>query len=293
MARSIHASESAPQCPPSGDFYSDTLRKLLRSGEIDLTMRVLVVCGGDRDRDALHQCGFRHVTISNLDVRMRGDEFAPFQWSYQDAEHLTFADDQFDLCIAHSGLHHCRSPHRALIEMYRVAKVGVLVFEPYDGPFARLGVLLNIAQEYEVAAVFDNDLAFGGLQNTEVPNYVYRWTEIEVRKSIQSYAPFGRHRFSFFYATRVPWSRFRLLKNKVYLGLALTSIALVRLVGLVFPRVCNNFAFFVLKPRMPDDLFPWLTLADADKSVRGNITVNKDWFTRRYRKQQAKVPAPD
>jgi SAM-dependent methyltransferase len=262
----------------TGDFYAETVRKVTRQGALRPDMRVLVVCGGERDREALLSCGLRNVTISNLDTRMRGDEFAPYEWSFQDAEELKFEDRSFDFVIAHSGLHHCASPHRALCEMYRVARVGLLVFEPHDGKLVRLGVRLNVGQEYETAAVFDNGMTFGGVRNGPIPNYVYRWTEDEVKKAVQSYSPIGRHEFSFFYATRVPWSRLRILKNRLVLGAVVVSLPLVKLVSVLFPKVCNNFAFMVVKPTVPDELFPWLRVSGD------SIAVNEAWLTERYKK---------
>lgn len=260
------------------EFYASTLQRLMKKGVLTPNMRMLVICGGLLDRQVLADCGFNDVVISNVDSRLKGDEFAPFRWSFQDAERLTFVDDEFDFCLVHSGLHHCRSPHRALLEMYRVARVGILVFEPRDGALVRLGVRLNIGQEYEVAAVYDNAMAFGGVGNSELPNYVYRWTPSEVRKAIKSFAPIGEHKFSFFYALRVPWSRLRLLRNKAYLAGVAVVVPFLKALSLCTPSLCNNFAFLVLKPRVPEDLFPWLVLAG------GRITLNGAWFRRRYRK---------
>src|SRR5260221_1631337 len=110
------------------DHYTNALRKLLDQGLIKREMQVLVVCGGPHDREILLSAGFTNVTISNVDPRLTGTEFAPFTWCFQDAENLTFKDGEFDFCIAHDGLHHCQSPHRGLLEMYRVAKKGLLVF---------------------------------------------------------------------------------------------------------------------------------------------------------------------
>ncbi|GJG87401.1 hypothetical protein tb265_25820 [Gemmatimonadetes bacterium T265] len=258
------------------DFYVDTVRRLLRDGTLTPTTRVLVVCGGDYDRQSLLACGLTDVVISNVDPRMQGDEFAPYAWSFQDVEDITLPDGAFDFVIAHSGLHHCRSPHRGLCEMYRVARRGVLVFEPRDGLLPRLAVRLDLGQEYEVAAVFDNGMAFGGVRNTEVPNFVYRWTEGEVRKTIQSYAPIGRHHFAFYYATRLPWSRLRMLKSRVQRAAALAVLPVVRLAGVLFPRACNNFAFLVLKPEIPRGLFPWLSAPD------GVPALNREWVRARY-----------
>jgi SAM-dependent methyltransferase len=258
------------------EFYADTLRGLLEKGVLRTDMRILVICGGRLDRDVLQECGFRDVLISNLDARLKGDEFAPFQWSFEDAERLTFADNEFDFCIVHSGLHHCHSPHRALLEMYRVARLGLLVFEPRDGFMVRLGVRLNVGQQYEVAAVFDNNMTFGGVRNSEIPNYVYRWTPGEVRKVVQSFAPIGNHRCTFFYALRVPWSRLKLLKNKVYLLGVVAVLPALKVLSLFLPTFCNNFGFLVLKPRLPEDVFPWLTVVD------GRIALDREWVTTRY-----------
>ena len=261
------------------DFYTDTVCDLLKRGVLNRDMRVLVLCGGALDRRVLEGCGFQNVVISNLDSRLHEHEFAPFQWSFQDAEHLSFTDNEFDFCIVHSGLHHCHSPHRALLEMYRVARAGLLVFEPRDGALVRLGVRLNLGQEYEVAAVCRNDMKFGGVRNTQFPNYVYRWTPNEVRKTIKSFAPFGEHKFIFFYALRVPWSRLRLLRNKVYLAGVVAVLPALKALSLIAPGFCNNFGFVVLKPRIPEELFPWLMVDN------GLVALNREWVSARYRKR--------
>ena len=161
------------------DFYGDTVRHLLRDGTLTTTMDILVVCGGETDRAVLADSGFRHVVISNLDPGPDPDAFAPFTWSHRDAERLGFPDGSFDFCVVHSGLHHCHAPHLALLEMYRVARKGLLLFEPYDNLLTRVGVRLNIGQECEHASVFYNGCARGGVGNSAIPNHVYRWTERE------------------------------------------------------------------------------------------------------------------
>ena len=215
------------------------------------------------DQQVLARAGFRDVVISNLDVRMKGDEFAPFQWSYQDAERLGFADNEFALVVAHSGLHHCRSPHRALLEMYRVASKGVLVFEPRDGLLVQYGVRLGLGQEYEVAAVVANGGAYGGVENSAVPNYVYRWTARDVEKTIQSYAPHARHTYRYFYALRAPRAATGMRRGSWRLPLTRTlDFALSRLAR-IFPAFANNIGFFIGKPALPRDLQPWVRQEDG------------------------------
>jgi SAM-dependent methyltransferase len=267
----------APRAPIEDTFYPDTLVDLVQRGVLSRDMRLLVACGGTYDRDVLIGLGFANVTISNLDTRLRGDEFAPYSWSSQDVENLTFSDGEFDFALVHNGLHHCFSPHRGLLELYRVARLGVLAFEPRDTFLVRLGVKLNFGQQYEIAAVSHNGLEFGGVGNTRIPNYVYRWTEREFEKTIESYAPYGQHRFFYRYAMRVNWSRLRGMRNKVFALTVIASLPLMRVVFSVFPRQANGFAFAVQKPQLPAQLHPWLKLTD------GQVSPNRAWLDARYR----------
>jgi len=258
------------------DFYIDILQDLLSKGALDLNMRILVLCGGPRDRAALLSCGIRAATISNVDPRMTGNEYAPFEWKFQDAEHVSFENDSFDFCIAADGLHHCQSPHRALLEMYRVARLGIIVLEPRDNLTTRIGVRLGFGQDYETAAVHDNAAKFGGVRNTEIPNFVYRWTEREIEKTVQAYAPWGKHQFIYWYKLRLPWLQLRTRRSKAKLLLTMAAYPFLRLLTWIFPGQSNNFAFAILKPRVPQDLLPWVTLDGR------NMKVNRAWLDRRY-----------
>jgi ubiquinone/menaquinone biosynthesis C-methylase UbiE len=260
-------------------FYAEVLHDLLFRNVLHQEMSVLVVCGGPADRDVLLRCGFQHVVISNLDVRTNGSEFHPFAWSRQDAENLSFEANSFDFCVVHSGLHHCYSPHRAFLEMYRVARKGVLMFEPYDNFVTRLGVLLKFGQEYEHAAVFYNDCSYGGVRNSSVPNYVYRWTEQEIVKTINSCAPYGKHTFRFFYKTRFPWVQLRGRTNRMFYYTILLLYPAIKAVNLVLPKQSNNFAALVVKPELPRDLHPWLLWES------NTLRVNSLWLTERYSKK--------
>jgi len=244
------------------DFYTDTVRKLISRGELTLGDSVLVTCGGTVDRDALLSLGFKNATITNVDRQFPPDVFAPYSWDFQNAESLTYADSSFDLVVSHSGLHHCRSPHRALLEMYRVARKAVLVFEPRDSFLLRLGVKLGLGQDYELAAVICNEARCGGVTNSVIPNYVYRWTKREVEKTIRSYAPEAKHRFGYFYALRIPKGALS-LKRKFYLQIANILGLFAGLAGM-FPCMANNIAFLIVKPQLPRDLQPWLRLCGGD-----------------------------
>jgi SAM-dependent methyltransferase len=260
-------------------FYPDTLRSLMTQQILSPDMKVLVACAGTYDRDVLYELGFRDVTISNLDVRLTGREFEPFGWSYQDVEHLTFEDNAFDFAIVHNGLHHCYSPHRGLLELYRVARRGVLAFEPRDTFAVRMGMRLNFGQTYEIASVSHHGLAFGGVGNTRIPNFIYRWTEREFEKTVQCYAPFGKHRFVYRYALRVNWSRLSNMRNRAFALAVIAGLPVLKLLFSLFPKQANGFAFAVEKPELPAALHPWLRLED------GRVEVNDAWIDSRYRVQ--------
>jgi ubiquinone/menaquinone biosynthesis C-methylase UbiE len=208
---------------------------------------------------------------------MNTSEFLPYEWSYQDAEQLNFEDDHFDFSIVHAGLQCCQSPHRALVEMYRVSKFGLIVFDSLDNVTARIGVHLRLGQEYAIAGVAGNEYVFGGVKNTPIPNYNYRWTKREIEKTIQSYAPIGKHKFMYFYEFRINWSRAGLTKSRLLYAVFVLVAPLVKLFTLIFPRQCNNFAFVVLKPELPGGLHPWL------KQESGRIVLNTAWVKQRYR----------
>lgn len=263
---------------PMQDFYAEMIGRLLRGGVLTTDMRILVVCGGDVDKKVLQDHGFKRVVISNVDQRPDKAAFAPYAWSHQDAEALTFDDESFDFCIVHSGLHHCYSPHRALLEMYRVARRGILLFEPYDNLITRLGVRLNIGQEYEHASVFYNGGHHGGVANGPIPNFIYRWTESEIVKTIRCNAPMARHRIHFTHRMRIPWTQLRGRRSKTLYTLVRLAQPALRLVELCFPKQSNNFAALVLKPSLPTALHPWLH-HDGEA-----IRLNQRWLTARYRR---------
>jgi SAM-dependent methyltransferase len=252
------------------EFYSETLRKLLDDRWLGLDSSVLVVCGGSYDRDVFHGLGFRRVTISNLDSRMTGDEFAPYPWSMQDAERLSFEDGTFDVVVVHQGLHHCHSPHRGLLEMFRVARRGVLAFEPRDTRLVRLGVRLGFGQEYEIAAVAANGLRFGGVGNSATPNFIYRWTEREIEKTIRTFYPAGRAEVRYFSSLRVPMDRMQFMKNRFAAGALRLMLPAAKALTKVFPKQSNCFAFAIAKV---GELHPWMV---------DEATVNAEWVEGQY-----------
>jgi SAM-dependent methyltransferase len=250
-------------------FYRRVLGELVESGLVRPDMSVLVVAGGSADRDAFRSLGFERVTISNVDEELNAGELAPYEWARQDAEALSYDDGSFDLAVVSAGLHHCRSPHRALLELYRVARVAALALESRDSALMRLAVKLGAVDDYELAAVADHGLRAGGVANTSTPNYVYRWTEREVEKTVSSFAPHARHRIRFFREFELPETLLALDKGPRASLLRVIAPA-VAAVTKVLPSQANLFAFAIEKPDPVRDLQPWMASAEEpDERVIG------------------------
>lgn len=226
-------------------FYLDVLSRLVSSGSATLSDSVLVVCGGPLDEAVVKQVGFADFTISNLDDGMANHR--------QDAENLTYEDGSFDVVVVHAGLHHCHSPHRGLLEMYRVARKCVVVFEARDSLMMRTAVRLGLTMDYEINSISADGR--GGVADTGVPNYIYRWTEREVKKTIASYDPSRVPKINFSYDLRIPIQRYTKEGNVVLHLLGKVVEPLSKVYAGVAPKQCNEFAFTILKDT---ELQPWI-----------------------------------
>lgn len=255
-------------------FYHKIVQELIP----DRHASVLICGGGLLDKNIFAGLGFLNVTLSNLDTRNTEQDYAPFRWKYENAENLSFSNEAFDYVVIHAAIHHASSPHKVLTEMYRVAKKGVLAFEARDSLVMRLLEKYGITQVYEHAAVFYNDCQYGGVNNTDIPNYIYRWTEREIEKTIQAYAPFCKHQFHFRYGTAFPATPALEKKSGMKMLLLKAAQPLFRVFAALFPRQQNLFAFYIKKPSIPESLFPWLTYDDE----KNKIEFNRQWGEQRY-----------
>lgn len=261
--------------PPIDALYARFVADLARQGILQLQHTILVVAGGPQDAAVLQAAGFQNVLITNLDDRLTAADYAPYAWEHQDAEALTYPDNHFDFALIHWGLHHCFSPHTGLLEMYRVARRGVILFEPHDNWLTRLGARFGFGQMYETEAVFYNACTHGGVKNSPIPNYVYRFNRRELIKTISAYAPYAAPdcRCAYDLAPgsavahqRNPWRRYALR----------SVLPVLRLAARLFPPLSNRFAAVILKPDLSRDHFPWLRL------VEGQVVPDPAYLGRLY-----------
>jgi 2-polyprenyl-3-methyl-5-hydroxy-6-metoxy-1,4-benzoquinol methylase len=119
---------------------------------------VLEVCCGSgmmaekfaRTGAAVTGIDFSSAAVARAQERARRGGFAA-RFLVADAENLAFADRSFDIVAVHDGLHHLEHPERALREMARVARYGVLILDPARAALTRLAVWLGIAVDVEDA----------------------------------------------------------------------------------------------------------------------------------------------
>lgn len=217
-------------------------KKALAALKADKADTFLVTCGGIYDAQVFREAGFENVTISNL--AREGDEIGGFPVAHADAENLGFPDGSFDWGVVHAGLHHCASPHRGLLELLRVSRKGALVIEARDSALMRLAIRAGFAVDYELEAVALRDFAAGGLRDTAIPNYIYRWTEREIEKIVASLVPSRRPQVEYLYGLALPTQRLAMSGfAKRMLAKALGVAA--RVITFVAPRQGNQFAFII------------------------------------------------
>ena len=259
----------------SPQFYESFLSLCLNKSLFSREDSVLVICGGERDRQAFELLGMGDVTISNLDERHQAKQFAPYEWSFQDAENLDFEDASFDVVVVHAGLHHCYSPHKAILEMYRVAQKALVLVEPCDSWFTRAGVLLGIGQEYEHAAVYFNDCKYGGVKNRPIPNYISRFTSREIKNTINCAHPEKPHRFLVRTRFLVPVTQLQGRRHWIFRII----VILAKLVEKIATRfLSNQIAVAIAKPGS-DEFHPWFY-----KDEEGLLQLNERWLDAKYQR---------
>ena len=239
-------------------FVTEVLVDLMTKGRVKRSDELLVVAGGRAERDLFQRLGFEQVTITNLDSVEASGHLAPYQWAHEDAQNLSYSEKSFPWVVVVDGLHHCTSPHRALTEMYRVCSVGVIAIEARDSLLMRLAIRLGFSSSYELEAVQAQGGLSGGLENGPIPNYVYRWTEREFRKTIRSCDPTGKHDFNFFYGLNLPYETADLrgwTLRKLFLK---PAEQVLRVFTWLLPKQRNSIAMIATRP---DCSHPWIGAA--------------------------------
>lgn len=219
------------------NFYK---KKLLEN--IDKKSNFLLISGSLNEIKILNELGYVNFNVTYHDkndlniLKNEGFELNKNLF-YADLRNLNFTENSFDYVVTNATLHHLDQPHRAIIEMYRVAKKGVLIIESNDSLLMRLACKLNFAEEFEVSSI-SSDNKTGGLLDTGIPNYVYRWTEREFVKTIKSYDPKNINYIKFTYDNDLT----NIKSSKLFLKLL---APLIRLFFFIFKKQQNCVSIFI------------------------------------------------
>ncbi len=269
--------------------FQRVLQDCVRAEGIDLQSSVMIVGGSYEDAEILRKVGFRHMTLTNLqdlaDFELPPMDGAELSMVNADAEDMQFANGSYDLVLAHEMLHHCRSPHKALLEMLRVSRRHVIIQEPNDSLLMHAFVKLRFSFPYELPAVVFHNFQAGGVRNTCVPNYIYRWNAREMYQTAASYIP--ESEFSLY--VRRYWD-FNVDKDELALRSQTRIGSFTKILGPGLFLACLH-GFQAVANHLPwlggqgnkffgcitkhDDLKPWLVRES------GRIAFNQDYRKRR------------
>lgn len=262
-------------------LFLDVLKSYLRKEQIDLDASALVIGASPADCRVLRRAGFRHLVPSNISAEAVDEPGVPKADLLEiDVEDMRLAKESYETVIAYEVLHHCRSPHRGLCEMLRVARKHVIFLEPNESFMMRALVGMKMSFPYELPAVIDHNGLSGGVRNTCIPNFVYRWNEREVWKTVASAMPEFR-----FKVEGYPYWDFTINEHEISLRketrlstitTAMGSRNFIRLLkageqilNLIPPlrRQGNKFCCFISKP---GELQTWLKW-EADRIVLARV----------------------
>ncbi|OAI41382.1 hypothetical protein AYO41_01650 [Verrucomicrobia bacterium SCGC AG-212-E04] len=159
--------------------------RAIATGDLAVTDTVLVVGSSDFERNFFATFGFANVHFStHLD-----DPPAL-------AQSLPFASDSFDIVFTEAVLHHLDRPHAAIYEMVRVSRRSIIISESQENFLAKSLMNFGLMEEYERSAVMAHDGCSGGVNDSALPNFIYRWRKDELEKCFRSLD-----------ASRNPWIR--------------------------------------------------------------------------------------
>lgn len=157
---------------------SRLLARLLASGKIKTDDQVLVIASSEYEEAMFRDLGFANVRHTNLGGAEPVDACA-----------MPYADNSFDLIFIEAALHHMYKPHLAIYEMLRVTRRSIIICETQDHWLMNLMMRAGLAEEYELSSVRAHHGKEGGVNNTHIPNFVYRWAPGELAKVFKCLDP--------------------------------------------------------------------------------------------------------
>ena len=184
------------------NFYSKKVLECIQSKN----SKILIMGAGSLDRKIFEELGYKNVTYSNIENSKEKNLNI-----YENIHNIKLKDNEYEYCVAHACIHHSSKPHLAILELFRVCSKGCLIIEANDSLLSRLACKIGLSEEYELSAVQKNIIS-GGVDNTNIPNYVYRWTEREIYKLMKSFRPEINHKILFDYGYQIKFTKLKIIK---------------------------------------------------------------------------------
>ncbi|MDC1330614.1 class I SAM-dependent methyltransferase [Pelagibacteraceae bacterium] len=209
-------------------FYSEKVLKYIKNKN----SHILVLGAGGLDREIFEWLGYKNVTFSNIENS--NEKKLNF---YENIHDIKLKNNSYEYCIAHACIHHSSKPHQAILELFRVCSKGSLIIEANDSFISRVACKLKLSEEYELSAVKKN-ITTGGVDNTNIPNYVYRWTEREIIKLMKSFRPDLKHRIFFDYSFHIKFTQSKVIK------------IFFDIIFLIFPKQKNLLSIYIDKDNL-------------------------------------------
>jgi len=223
------------------EFYQNQILKFFNKG------KSILVLGASSDEASLfRKLQFKRVILSNIDLaQLKGAEKYKFKKIKIDFRNLfKIKNNSYDYVVVHASIHHTSRPHNILLEMYRIAKHGILIVESNDSFVMRLSVKLNFSEDFEKSALNENTYV-GGVDGSNIPNYVYRWTEREVKKLFYSYQPDKKINIFFNYENNIFNQN---LSNNLIKKIIITfSYIFLKIIFFLFPKQQNLMSIYIDK----------------------------------------------
>ena len=223
------------------EFYQNQILKFLNKG------KSILVLGASSDEASLfYKLQFKRVTLSNIDLaQLKGAEKYKFKKIKIDFRNLfKIKNNSYDYVVVHASIHHTSRPHNILLEMYRIAKHGILIVESNDSFVMRLSVKLNFSEDFEISALNENTYV-GGVDGSNIPNYVYRWTEREIKKLFYSYQPDKKINIIFNYQNNI--FNENLSNNSIKKIIITFSYLFLKIIFFLFPKQQNLMSIYIDK----------------------------------------------
>jgi hypothetical protein len=128
--------------------------------------------------------------------------------------------------------------------MYRIAKNAILVIEANDSSIMRLSVKLNFSEDFEKSALNKKNFV-GGVDGSNIPNYVYRWTEREIKKLFYSYQPDKKINIIFNYQNNI--FNENLSNNFIKKTIIIFTYVFLKIIFYLFPKQQNLMSIYIDK----------------------------------------------